>query len=194
MQAAVHHNSSDFDTISTTNLSPVQAQVIATLAQGRTVTEAARDAGIHRTTIHHWFRNEPLFKTAFQEAQREYNETLHDGMRALAARAVDAIHKLLDDPNTPPAVRLRTSLTILDRPHLQELGLQLPELIESPQSREVNDQLTEIAQEKQEPPASAIVARSAPCPCGSGNKYKRCCGSASPGKFTLPGKLHGVAA
>ena len=62
MEAAVHHNSSDSDT--NKNLSPVQAQVIAALAQGRTATDAARDAGIHRTTIHHWFRTQPLFKTA----------------------------------------------------------------------------------------------------------------------------------
>lgn len=197
MQAAVHHNSSDSGTVSPTNLSPAQAQVIAALAQGRTVTDAARDAGIHRTTIHHWFRNEPIFKTAFEEAQREYNETLHDGMRKLAARAVDALHRLIKDPNTSPAVLLRTALAILDRPHLQKLGLQLPEPIESPRQPEVVGQLTEIAQEKQqeqEPPPSAPIARSAPCPCGSGNKYKRCCGSASPGKFTLPGKPRGVAA
>ena len=81
MEAAVHHNSSESDTISDTNLSPVQAQVIAALAQGRTATDAARDAGIHRTTIHHWFRTQPLFNTALHEAQREYVETLHDGMR-----------------------------------------------------------------------------------------------------------------
>ena len=119
MQAAVHHNSSDSDTIANTTLSSVQAQVIAALAQGRTITAAAQDAGIHRTTIHHWFRHEPVFKTAFQKAQREYSETLHDGMRELAARAVDTLRSLLDDPNTPPAIRLRTALAIRQRQHVR---------------------------------------------------------------------------
>jgi AcrR family transcriptional regulator len=188
MPAAVHHISSDSDTISNANLSPAQAQVIAALAQGRTVTDAARDAGIHRTTIHHWFRNEPLFKTAFQEAQREYSETMHDGMRELATRAVETLRNLLDNPDTPPAVRLRTALAILDRPHLQKEGWQPSGHIESPREPEVIRQLTEIGRKEQEPPPSMPIARSAPCPCGSGNKYKRCCGSASLGKFTPPGR------
>jgi AcrR family transcriptional regulator len=200
---AVHHNSSDSDT--NKNLSPVQAQVIAALAQGRTATDAARDAGIHRTTIHHWFRTEALFKSSFQEAQREYVTTLQDGMRDLAARAVETLRNLLDDPKTPPSVRLRTALAVLQRPRFPKQGWQLPERIETPREQEVVDQLVEIeadyramrmsealqknAQQKQEepPPAAAPIARSAPCPCGSGNKYKRCCGSASAGKFTPPG-------
>src|SRR6266566_3240521 len=212
---AVHHNSSDSDT--NKNLSPVQAQVIAALAQGRTATDTARDAGIHRTTIHHWFRTEPGFKTAFQEAQREYVETLQDGMRDLAARAVETLRNLLDDPNTPPAVRLRTALAVLQRPHFPQPGWHLPERIESPREQQVVDGLKEIkadydamrmteAMQASRPPcppnhnhspsvsagapASAPIARNAPCPCGSGIKYKRCCGSASAGKFTPPAAPH----
>ena len=51
-----------------TTLSPVQAQVIAALAQGRTVTAAAQTAGVHRNTIYNWL-NEPLFKTAVEDAE-----------------------------------------------------------------------------------------------------------------------------
>jgi hypothetical protein len=209
MEAAVHHNSSEFDTIPTAPLSPVQAQVIAALAQGRTITDAARDAGPHRTTIHHWFRTEPTFNTAFQGAQREYVETLQDGMRDLAARAVETLRNLLDDPETPPAVRLRTALAILQRPHFPQQGWHLPERIETPREQQVVDglaeikadydtmRMTEALQAQQSPLAhkpsvsaeaspAAPIARNAPCPCGSGNKYKRCCGSASAGKFTPP--------
>src|ERR1700682_2800421 len=139
---AVHHNSSDSDT--NKNLSPVQAQVIAALAQGRTATDAAHDAGIHRTTIHHWFRTQPAFNTAFQEAQREYVETLRDGMRDLAARAVETLRNLLDDPNTPPAVRLRTALAVLQRPHFPQPGWHLPERIEDPREQQVVDNLAEM--------------------------------------------------
>jgi AcrR family transcriptional regulator len=199
---AVHHNSSDSDT--NRNLSPAQAQVIAALAQGRTITDAARDAGLHRTTIHTWFRDQPLFKTAFEEAQREYVATLQDGMRDLAARAVETLRSLLDDPKTPPAVRLRTALAVLQRPHFPQPGWHLPERIETPREQQVVDTLAEIKtdydamrmsealqkakQKQEEPPAAESIARSAPCPCGSGNKYKRCCGRSSAGKFTPPGK------
>jgi len=197
---AVHHNSSDSDT--NKNLSPAQALVIAALAQGRTITDAARDAGLHRTTIHTWFRDQPVFKTAFEEAQREYVATLQDGMRDLAARAVDTLRSLLDDPKTPPSVRLRTALAILQRPHFPQPGWHLPERIETPREQQVVDTLAEIKtdydamrmsealqkakQKQEEPPASTPIARCAPCPCGSGIKYKRCCGKASAGKFTPP--------
>jgi AcrR family transcriptional regulator len=199
---AVHHNSSDSDT--NKNRTPAQAQVIADLAQGRTITDAACDAGLHRTTIHTWFRDQPIFKTAFEEAQREYVATLQDGMRDLAARAVETLRSLLENPETPPAVRLRTALAILQRPHFPTPGWHLPERIESPREQQVMDGLAEVKadydamrmseavqnanQKQEEPPAAESIARSAPCPCGSGEKYKRCCGRARAGKFTPPGK------
>src|SRR6266852_746366 len=136
MDTAFHHNPSEPDTISNATLPPAQAQPTAALAQGRTITDAARDAGIHRTTIHHCFRTEPVFTTALQEAQREYVETLQDGMRDLAARAVETLRNLLDDPNTPPAVRLRTALAILQRPKFPNQGWQLPARIETPREQE----------------------------------------------------------
>ena len=190
------------------NLSPVQAQVIAALAQGRTVTAAAKDAGLHRNTIYNWF-HEPAFQTAADEAQREYIAVLSDGMRDLAALAVETLRSLLEDPNTPPAVRLRTALAILQRPHFPNRGWHLPERIEDPREQQVVDNLAEIkadydamrmtdameASEKRNQPAEATpIARCAPCPCGSGLKYKRCCGAASPGKINLPNSAQRAAA
>ena len=36
-----------------------------------------------------------------------------------------------------------------------------------------------------DPPEPTQIPRSQPCPCGSGVKYKRCCGKNAPGVFTL---------
>ena len=33
---------------------------------------------------------------------------------------------------------------------------------------------------RRQPNRAAKIGRNAPCPCGSGKKYKRCCGSAVP--------------
>ena len=122
-------------------------------------------------------------------------------MRDLAARAVETLRSLLDDPKTPPSVRLRTALAILQRPHFPQPGWHLPERIESPRERQVVDGMKEIKADydsmrmteamqantkqptKDDPSPSSPIARNGPCPCGSGNKYKRCCGSASAGKF-----------
>jgi hypothetical protein len=205
----------DSCTTAPANPSPVQAQVIAALAQGRTVTAAAQDAGLHRNTIYNWL-HEPAFQTAADEARREYIATLSDGMRALAALAVDTLRSLLEDPNTPPAVRLRTALAVLQRPHFPDRGWHLPERIEDPREQQVVDGLAEIkadydamrmteAMRASTPPnhspsvsagasPSTPIARCSPCPCGSGFKYKRCCGAASPGKRNLPNSAQGAAA
>jgi hypothetical protein len=182
------------------NLSPVQAQVVAALAQGRTITTAAAEAGIHRNTIHNWL-HDPEFKTAFENAQSEYVAVLSDGMRDLAAIALQNLRSLLEDPKTPPSIRLRTALAVLQRPHYPQPEWHLPVRIEEPDRRQIIDNLPELKadydamrmtealqvsarQNEEQPPNSAQIARSAPCPCGSGLKYKRCCGAASPGKFT----------
>ena len=191
MHPAIRQNSTDSDT--NTNLSPAQAQVIAALAQGRTITAAARDAGLHRSTIYNWLQNEPQFKTAVENAQREYVEILSDGMRDLAAAALDTLRRLLEDRSTPHAVRLRAALAILQRPHFPDQGWHLPERIEPPHQQKFLDDLAEVQADynavrvidaietaaKKDPAQPAPIARSAPCPCGSGNKYKRCCGRAS---------------
>ena len=126
IMAAIHHNSSDFAGISNAALPPIQAQVIAALAKGQTITAAAREAGIHRTTIHHWLRTEPEFKTAVEDAQSQYIATLNDEMRELSANALATLRALLDDPTAPPAIRLRAALAVLERPKFPNQGLEPP--------------------------------------------------------------------
>jgi ribulose bisphosphate carboxylase small subunit len=125
------------------NLSPAQAQVIAALAQGRTITAAAQTASLHRNTIYNWL-HEPAFKTAVEEAQSEYVTTLSDNMRDLAALALETLRNLLEDPKTPPSVKLRAALAVLQRPHFPNRGWHLPERIEDRREQQVMDNLAEI--------------------------------------------------
>ena len=37
--------------------------------------------------------------------------------------------------------------------------------------------IADVLQRKQSPARSSKVGRNDPCPCGSGKKYKNCCGS-----------------
>src|SRR6266404_8042483 len=130
MKEPIHHNSSHCEVISEAGLSPVQAQVIEALAQRQTVSAAAEKAGIHRTTIHHWIRNEPQFKAAVQTAQSEYTAEVNDSIHELAAHALLTLHDLLRDISTPHAVRLKTALAILQRPHAPNPGWNLPAPVE----------------------------------------------------------------
>src|SRR6266568_7805379 len=171
MNEPIHHNSSHFAAISDAGLSPVQAQVIKALAQGQPVSAAAEKAGIHRTTIHHWIRNQPQFKAAVRTAQSEYAAEVNDGIHELAAHALLTLHDLLRDPATPHAVRLKTALAILQRPHAPNPGWNLPGPVES-EPAETNCSATPIAAVTEptahatQPPVLVSIARCAPCPCG----------------------------
>jgi hypothetical protein len=53
------------------DLSPVQAQVAIALAAGQTVTDAAQAAGVHRSTVYGWLKNDARFQTAFDKCRQE---------------------------------------------------------------------------------------------------------------------------
>lgn len=137
MSAPVQHNSSHPAPFTDSSLSPTQARVVAALAQGHTVSAAARQADIHRTTIHHWLRNAPEFKAAVKAARRESAERLNDQLRELASTALKTLRKLLDDPATPSIVRMKTALAILERPHSPDSDWRLPDRSESPRPSQI---------------------------------------------------------
>jgi hypothetical protein len=86
MQAPIQLNS-----IHSTNfpdLSPAQAQVVAALAEGRTITAAADAARIHRCTVHDWSKRSKPFRAAINEARSEYEEMFRDGIKDLYVLAL----------------------------------------------------------------------------------------------------------
>jgi len=190
MQTDVQRDSSLSSHSSNENLSPVQAQVIAALAEGVTVSGAARQAGIHRTTIHHWIRNHAEFKAAAAQAQAEYAAALSDEMRELSARALKTLYDLIARSDISPAVRLKAALAVLNRPHFPQPGWHLPERLESPRDPQIAGGLAEFKADSGvmrmsrtlesggHPAEPAAIPRNSLCPCGSGQKYKRCCSRA----------------
>lgn len=125
MQTAVEQHATEFDAISHLNISPTQAKVVAALARGGTITRAARATGVHRTTIHNWFRNEPEFKAAVQLAQREFITTLADSVRELGDLAIDALRDVLI--HGASTTRLKAALAVLERAGSTNPGWSLPD-------------------------------------------------------------------
>jgi len=182
---------------------PSQVTVLQALAAGSTVTAAAAHASISRATIYNWLAN-PAFKQALAFAQQEYAITIQDRMQALSAKALDKLEALLDNPKSSPSVILKACLAILNRPRAPKPGWALPaasheqcaETIAEATAQmdadrtaledeeEYNRQLTELYTKSPSPSASPAprpaTPRNAPCPCGSGLKFKRCCGHDAP--------------
>jgi transposase len=97
-------------------LSPVQAQVIAALASGQSITAAASAAGIHRSTVHNWLKTDQQFQTEFDEFRQNTVESLRDQLADLERSALAALKRLIDDEKTSASVRLKAALAVLQRP------------------------------------------------------------------------------
>ena len=130
-------SSTQSDTSDTaSDLSAVQQQVVAALARGRTITAAAAEAQLHRSTLHNWMNTLPAFRAALMDARSHYAAQLRDEMKELSATALETLRTMLQHPQTPPAVRLRASLAILERQ-----DWSLPADAERNLDREIKEQL-----------------------------------------------------
>ena len=112
------------------HFTPAQITVVQALATGATVTAAAQLASISRPTVYSWFQN-PAFQQAVAFSQQEFAITIRDRMQALAAKALDKLEALLDNPRSSPSVILKASLAILNR---QAWTLPAPSLDECAQA------------------------------------------------------------
>ncbi len=92
-------------------LTPQQVAVLHALATGTPVSQAANDAGIHRSTIHNWSRQIPAFAEALSTLREEHAELVHESFRAMADSAAQVVDQSLY--NSSPALRLRAALAVL---------------------------------------------------------------------------------
>ena len=97
------------------DLSPDQARVAEALAEGATITAAAEAAGLHRSTIHNWFRECKPFRNAVEDARDDAMENMREEMKELYKLALKTLKNLIQDPKASPSVRLRAALAIVTR-------------------------------------------------------------------------------
>ena len=186
-----------------TQLTPAQAGVAIALGFGLNHSAVAAEFDIHRSTIHNWMKT-PEFALAVQTAQTEFETQFRAELAMLTRRALETVHEILNDPEASPAVRLKAALAVLKQDWklprstdfdtlsqpADSLRNEMPPAAESgpfdtfrhPDPNEINNVRNEMPPEpeppaKPEPLRSHKIGRSVPCPCGSGTKYKRCCGS-----------------
>ena len=175
-------------------LTPDQHYILALLAEGNSITQAADAVGIHRNAVRNWRRSVPAFAREMEFAVREQALVWHEQATQLAPIAAVELEKLLTSPETPPAVRLRAALVILKiapEPKIQPLRaivhttvdletthgqiLAFKKVIQRVQPPQIeNDAQSCTTETIRRPPEPG---RNSTCPCGSGQKYKRCCGS-----------------
>jgi transposase-like protein len=91
----------------------IRAQILEALSNGRSIAAAARDAGVHRSTIHLWIRTDAELSLAVDRARATQQSALFDELQDLAAQAVETLRELLTQSTTPASVKLRAAQAIL---------------------------------------------------------------------------------
>jgi hypothetical protein len=121
-----------------TDLAPAQGRAVAALASGATLAAAAVAAGVSRPTVYAWIDTVPAFTAELNRARAEQHESIRGELRDLATAAVRTLRELVESPATPPAVRLRAALAVLESVRAEAIGPTDPADIEhANQSREL---------------------------------------------------------
>ncbi|MEP7365416.1 MAG: hypothetical protein ABI972_19350, partial [Acidobacteriota bacterium] len=93
----------------TNSLTPLQHQAIALMAAGRRISTAAKEIGVHRSTLHNWFEI-PAFREAYDDASRLASGAVSDQMHELSRLALDTLRQILTSEKASPSVKLKASL------------------------------------------------------------------------------------
>jgi hypothetical protein len=153
-----------------TPLTPIQMQVLQSLASGSSVSAAAEQAGLHRSTIYLWTRTIPGFNQVLADLRQQRASRLADELGDLADLAIDTFRHILSDDKAPPAARLKAAMEIVKMVDAQR---GTPSNVEATPEAPL-PAVAERSQSTSQAPAA--VGRNSACPCGSNLKYKRCCG------------------
>ncbi len=185
-------------------LTPNQSSVVAAMASGASVTEIADKHKISRQTIYTWRKTIPEFEAAVRQATLDFAQAIRDALNEHTIAAINTLAILMRDPETPPSIRVKIALAFLTRQNWNmpvpieqdpikrktaEIIEQMESHLKAAQMQQNLMKLTALQASTDQPldktghisaDVKVSTARSAPCPCGSGIKYKRCCGHNAP--------------
>ena len=165
-------------------LTPVQSRVIAGLLAGQSVSAVARQNGIHRSTIYHWRLEHPYFKTVLDKARSRQQTAMFDLVQDLAEEAIEVVSGLLSSEDVN--LRLRAAQAILRLANPGHLSKQTRSVIDFEALEALVEPPIKLDTIRQNPIVATDQSRNSRCACGSGLKYKRCCGDLShPSESTL---------
>lgn len=94
------------------NLKGKQAAVLKDLVLGGTLRSAAKNAGVHFTTVYDWLKTES-FSEALATARRDSFFMAKDLLKVASERATSILIQLLE--NDDPNIRRLASTALLDR-------------------------------------------------------------------------------
>ncbi len=101
-------------------LSPAKQQAAQILAAGGTNISAADAVGVDVTTISRWKTGDELFQGYLSFLRRSSLESCRDRLRTLSGKAVAALEKVLDDPDSKTDEIIKAARAVLE--HVAPFG------------------------------------------------------------------------
>jgi hypothetical protein len=95
------------------NLSAAQLAALEGLVGGKTVSEAAAAAGVHRNSVHNWLRDDLVFQARLNHERRQLQEQMAANMMRLAVKAATVVDHYLDNPRADLCIDLLKGLGLL---------------------------------------------------------------------------------
>jgi hypothetical protein len=94
------------------NFSGKEDAAVLALLSSRSVEDAAKVAEVPVRTLYRWLK-EPAFNAAYRQAKREAYGQAIARLHQMASAAVSTLGKVMVDPATPPATKVRAADSIL---------------------------------------------------------------------------------
>jgi hypothetical protein len=94
-------------------LSATQRNVMEFLLAGESVAESARRAGLSRSTIFNWLKQDAVFRSLYNQWQSQMEEGAHGRLRRMSEKAADAVERALERNDAKTAMRLLEKLGML---------------------------------------------------------------------------------
>jgi hypothetical protein len=92
-----------------------QLAVLVAFADGANISEAARRAGVHRSSIHNWLNRDNFFAAEHNRLKRERLDAIEQSMHDLSTPALGVLRDLLHSSETSNELRLRAAIEVLNR-------------------------------------------------------------------------------
>ena len=95
------------------SLSPAQLTAVGALLAGKTVTDAATDAGVDRATLYRWRKEDFAFQAALNAGRWELRGAIFGRLDRLAAKAADCLEKAIEGGDVKAALEVVKGMGIL---------------------------------------------------------------------------------
>jgi hypothetical protein len=87
--------------------------MLGALLANPTIRDASKACGVPERTLYTWLRR-PDFKAEYDRRRGQLIQNAWDALHARLSAAVDVVAELMEEPSTPPQVRLSAARTVID--------------------------------------------------------------------------------